>query len=174
MANRLMVVVHGAVSVEMRGHLVCTLRPGDFFGHLSLLVEHPWVSKCTGISPEHDNAKRRPGRSISRSWNLGIDISAKQAMSSGVGVEFVSETFVECLCLARYEFAAVVATYPTEVQVWARLPYVSTLRRLLLGTGGVEGVGGVGLFFISLSRSLALKAEAEGSNRICRIYMHRD
>lgn len=49
-ATRMMVIVHGAVSVEMRGHLVCTLRPGDFFGHLSLLVEHPWVS-APDVSP---------------------------------------------------------------------------------------------------------------------------
>ena len=42
-ANRLMVITHGVVSVDRHGHLLCTLRPGDFFGHLSLLVEHPWV-----------------------------------------------------------------------------------------------------------------------------------
>ena len=76
--------------------------------------------------------KRKPGRWTGRSWHSGINTSAKQAITSGVGVEFVSESFVECLCLTRSQFAAVVATYPTEVQVWAIL-YLSALNRLLHG-----------------------------------------
>lgn len=61
-ANRLMVITHGVVSVELHGHLVCTLRPGDFFGHLSLLVTHPWV--CAMLMPCNAKCFRRNGGNL--------------------------------------------------------------------------------------------------------------
>lgn len=43
--------------------------------------------------------------------------NTRQAISSGVGVEFVSDSFVECLYLTKAQFEGVLENYPIELQV---------------------------------------------------------